>query len=898
MIDHDRLRTVSEETLENFEAIASAAKKKLDDRSASGGDALIPSNTFNNLTAIRNISAISSANLAGYMELTMEPAICRVQALDEQGERHVYYIARKTSVSLNNSSKLASYLSPVGRLASQHVGDVITLQIAGKSKQFELLENIKYQPRCTDGVWDSWNTVLEGEDYGPLTVESLQALLKDAVDEEDAEALLDTLLEGGSSDNVLEGLRHEVRRSMALRDQPILDKFQDEIFRLPINSQLLILGPPGTGKTTTLIRRLGQKLDRAALSPEESALIGRITQTALPHEKSWVMFTPTELLKHFVKEAFNREQVPASNERIKTWEVQRNEIARNALGILQSSTDKGKFVLKPTSHHLQPLVEQDPRAWFEAFEAFHRKRILEQLAQGVTTLKPLYHLVGTELVDKLADITAKADRGSLMTVYSALDGLEEQITPLVKRLKDESDQQIKKGLVKLHRQNNQFVLDLAAFIDSLQEDDEADEDEEFDEDAADETEHQPTSAQKAAKVYNRTIKTLARSKIQKRSVRKESTADRVRQWLGESRLPLDEDLRAIGESIAAQNGLRRFIHASKRLVLDVPTSYRQFRREALQAGDWYDNSPKQPRHVEAMELDAVLLLTLKMARELLSQPYVARNHTESRFTFLQPISDRLYNQVFVDEATDFSPLQLACMASLTRLETGSFFACGDFNQRITLWGTRTPEHAYWAVDRMSTRSITTVYRQSQRLNDFAAKLLEILDGDLESRGQLPEHLHHVGVSPALLEEAASLEDVAIWLTERIQEVEKIVNIDDLPTIAVLVNAEDLVKPTAEALNHLLEDISLRAVACVEGQSLGVGSDVRVFSVQHIKGLEFEAVFFVGVDELAEQWPDLFGRFLYVGATRAATYLGLTCKATLPEFISSMRGEFVESWAKT
>lgn len=79
------------------------------------------------------------------------------------------------------------------------------------------------------------------------------------------------------------------------------------------------------------------------------------------------MFTPTKLLKHFVKEAFNREQVPASNERIKTWEIQRNELARNALGILQSSTDKGKFILKSTSHHLQPRVMQDPRAWFEAF---------------------------------------------------------------------------------------------------------------------------------------------------------------------------------------------------------------------------------------------------------------------------------------------------------------------------------------------------------------------------------------------------------------------------------------------------------------------------------------------------------------------------------------------------
>lgn len=75
--------------------------------------------------------------------------------------------------------------------------------------------------------------------------------------------------------------------------------------------------------------------------------------------------------------------------------------------------------------------------------------------------------------------------------------------------------------------------------------------------------------------------------------------------------------------------------------------------------------------------------------------------------------------------------------------------------------------------------------------------------------------------------------------------------------------------------------------CVDGQSLGVDRDVRVFSVEHVKGLEFEAVFFVGVDVLAEQMLDLFGKYLYVGATRAATYLGLTCEGKLPEPISSL-----------
>jgi DNA helicase IV len=72
--------------------------------------------------------------------------------------------------------------------------------------------------------------------------------------------------------------------------------------------------------------------------------------------------------------------------------------------------------------------------------------------------------------------------------------------------------------------------------------------------------------------------------------------------------------------------------------------------------------------------------------------------------------------------------------------------------------------------------------------------------------------------------------------------------------------------------------------------------VRIFDVQHIKGLEFEAVFFIGVDELAARHPNLFDKYLYVGATRAATYLGITCdRPELPERIRPLQNAFTDLW---
>ena len=68
-------------------------------------------------------------------------------------------------------------------------------------------------------------------------------------------------------------------------------------------------------------------------------------------------------------------------------------------------------------------------------------------------------------------------------------------------------------------------------------------------------------------------------------------------------------------------------------------------------------------------------------------------------------------------------------------------------------------------------------------------------------------------------------------------------------------------------------------------------EVRIFDIRHIKGMEFEAVFFVGIDVLAQRIPELFHRSLYVGITRAATYLGVTCQAKLPTRLEPIRSRF-------
>jgi len=54
----------------------------------------------------------------------------------------------------------------------------------------------------------------------------------------------------------------------------------------------------------------------------------------------------------------------------------------------------------------------------------------------------------------------------------------------------------------------------------------------------------------------------------------------------------------------------------------------------------------------------------------------------------------LGDRVLVDEAIDFSPVQLACMMELATPGIKSFFACGDANQSVTSWGVQREKDAW------------------------------------------------------------------------------------------------------------------------------------------------------------------------------------------------------------
>ena len=387
---------------------------------------------------------------------------------------------------------------------------------------------------------------------------------------------------------------------------------------------------------------------------------------------------------------------------------------------------------------------------------------------------------------------------------------------------------------------------------------------------------------RTADLLVRTLRTCATS-----SARGESPRRNVKKELAavlEGLIPPQETASQTGRRILLGRALMALINAPRRWVLDVAVSYSRFRREhpELYVADMRDrNDP-----ISGDEVDVLILLSLRNARALQT------GLGDSSPGWLSRITQSSYSQVYIDEATDFSAVQLAALMELSHPVLRSWFACGDFRQRITLSGIASQSELRWiektggADSEIELKRVDIPYRQSDRLRELS----EAIDPDLSVLQDAPESAYPSDPAPLLLE-AADRACVSSWIADRVVEIETALG--RRPSIAVFVNGDDKIGPAVDAAVEPLREHSIEIVGCPEGRIFGHAEEVRVFDVRHIKGLEFEAVFFIDLDDFEEAQPELFHRFLYVGATRAATYLGITCRTKLPNRLLPVRRLFSE-----
>lgn len=209
-------------------------------------------------------------------------------------------------------------------------------------------------------------------------------------------------------------------------------------------------------------------------------------------------------------------------------------------------------------------------------------------------------------------------------------------------------------------------------------------------------------------------------------------------------------------------------------------------------------------------------------------------------------------------------------------------------QRTTTTGLRKWDELQSLIDRrvsttgsyLHLKALETSYRQSKPILDVAAAIYrERQSKDAPYTAYNTDDAHAPRPKYLL---GKNHDEQIDYIAHYILDIHNDYDDINTPTIAVIVAEENLVEPVAESLQQqtVISDRGLSIIACTNGQVLGHDSQVRVFSAEHIKGLEFEAVIFMGVDQIKRiHSVDYMYGSMYVGISRAAYHLLITESAS-------------------
>lgn len=900
---------LGDEILAAMGAVSEAARQELSSRAQGASIAALatPSKLMvGDAKPERFLRAKDAEAKAELARLLLDPFVARVEVeWLVNGARQTYYFARRSAAGLTRAIKDSNFVASgaaLGALAEHEAGEIATIEINGAERKGRVIKRTVLSATQTEGLWDAflnsfeierWDEIIELLRAASLRL-GLEKLRRDISGPAEIEDIVGQVFAAAADAQLERGrLRRKVVERIELRDRPVMDKFQGEIFRLPLDRQVMLFGPPGSGKTTTLIKRLAQKRTLDAITDREEALISIYARERFIKPENWAMFSPTELLKEYLGGAFSKEGVPDSGN-VRTWDKERHDLARNFFNILRSGSsgryqrDDRQFLVESTSSTITTLHDD----FAKYVDSTVLKRCDDALsglrsARGDGLKKQISALIGTLGSD------GKFAMPDVMRFLDETDGLQAEIRGLTNLISTE----INKTVNLLLNTNSGLLDELVSVLPTLR----GEEEEDGDEDADDAAPSLPPGTKpEALNMLMTAIRNWARAASEGVRV-PGGRSGRVIAVI-ENKIPPRENFKELGESIALRARLRTLVQAPRMSVLGIPAMYTRFRRQAARdARHFVQETPAlqflSRNLISPDEIDVLLLVMLRNARRLSQYAESRRINLATRHDWLATIQSRYLIQVFVDEATDLSAVQLACTVELADPALRSWFACGDLRQRITSHGIRDDEDIAWlnrtTQIKVDVRTVNIGYRQSRRLRELSDTLAILLDDVKRLQTKPAKGSEEANAWPLLGEHLAG-KPLAEWLARRIEEVEDTVG--HLPSIAIFVDGDALIDPLVEDIRPILAERNIPIAGCKEGKVVGDQREVRVFDVQHIKGLEFEAVFFVGIDRLAERIPDLFSRFFYVGVTRAATYLGLTCEERLPADLEPLRPHFgVDGW---
>lgn len=804
------------------------------------------------------------------------------------------------------------------------LGEALILHHEGKHKinapsgviTLEIFNRATYKPSNTDGEFATDILIRLAGDSKIYSFRDIAEILNiqreidlnteklaKATDEE-AKQLVQRITEKEKEKkSYLDKAQSFIRKYAELRYQPILDPLQEGIKRSKIfDGTLIINGGPGTGKTTSLIQRIKFLISQ---SIEEYKPLTQTQKDILFSQKtSWIFFSPNELLALFLRNSMKLEELTADTERVKVWASHKNDLVKTYRFV---SETKRPFLIYNKSHGVN-LFTNNAESILEITEGlessylnFQKDKLNKVCEINVSPFK--WKKIGQSIQKYIIE------RNKVKTI----EDLIRLFLNLTESFKIETEENAEeyKALIEKVASRIQIIIqkdsERAVALSSLlkqwkteatETDDE--EDEETDIEQEDFEEKEELTTFDFEKELFIKLKSLCRKQALKKFDKNTRFSKRDKELLiliPEVSEQNEYDL--LGQTAYFKKYFERITKGIIANILrEIPMVYKKYRREQfnLKAANWNitileelvkkDRNSRIHSDEQALLLSFVNNIVLKISKSFKVQ-FNSINHP-----YINGFKNHCKPVIGIDEATDFSVIDLIAINSLGHPELSSVTLSGDLMQRMTSEGLTSWQDFTQVIPNSEISDLKISYRQSPTLLSLAKAIYQ------KSTGQIANYKSYIAKDEAepkpLMFISQNEDDKLQWIADRILEIYGAYG-DSIPSIAIFLPEENQLENFATSLGSLdtLADVGILVKACRDGQVLGDKNTVRVFSIKVIKGLEFESVFFHNIDELQKQnlANDLFLKYLYVGLSRATFYLGLTISSGLPEEISFIADNF-------
>ena len=674
-----------------------------------------------------------------------------------------------------------------------------------------------------------------------------------------------------------------VRQQASLRLNPLIDSVQNSVKFSHIydGTCVVVEGGPGTGKTTTLIQRLKYLISKIdlednMLNDSGIKISDEQFDVIMQDGGDWLFFSPTELLRMYLRDAMNEEGLKDTENRTAVWTKHLRKVLRDHYHLIGNDCPfGGSSETTPMFCGNESEVIRDVNQFFVSQIASEIRKMLD-----VDSSKYSWRFIGESVRNSAKRLDTVNDLSSLVRLLISFNsagritiyGVNE-VDSLMGRYRGMISELSAALMVRI-QEDNELYASLRALINKsfqvVSEEDEDDEEDEID-----------SFAEDKLKVASRLRAMLRAAAVNALDSNYKLSGLNKDYYEKVKHLIKEEDLRSVGELALFDKRIRPLIvHPDRFIYNRIPRLNKAYRKDVFskRCSGWNldlleaevsaekRNRPLHPQE-QALLLGVINNIALRFYK---SSPRIfdslKHKYLEAYKTVVKPV-------IGVDEATDYSVVDFYAIASLRHYLVSSVTLAGDVMQGLSVNGIKDWTDLYDEdiFPEMDITPLKTSYRQSPTLLSLAQRLYKKQIGYPAPYKSYLEGSSESVPRPLWFESDDSLRK-AEWLIDRILEVKA--KYTFVPSIAIFVeDAQAAAKLTDELLSfETLQDEGIDVADCSRGDTLSSRDTVRIFPIALVKGMEFEVAFFHNIDTLKSE---LVERYLYVGLSRAAFFLGVT-----------------------